>query len=774
MEDNSEEKIKQAGKAVANKVEQKAKSTGNKLLKKAGNAALKLLKAHLLKIMIIIAIVAIIIILLASFVRFIKIDDGSYQEGKWNNTSYVVSEKVTKIVDTSNITGNESSGYTLGIDLDAKVDEVLKSLQAGADNNDFDGDLTNTSYDGSGDGTRLAAYLSDKNRKEYLKDFIKAEIVTQYPDLRKNPDAELSDDELQGVIKIKRAKTDGNTQTLRYVDEDTFNSYVELYNDKQDTKAINYFTLNSSGDLVVAKWNKTTTKLELNSGGDSSPDTKDPSTDEEYNVGTQVKYTMTTTSINYKSMVEQYTMPFDFIWALLVMTEDEEFAHDVSKLALNSKIEFTVYDNKTTTKTVDVYKYKKQNKTEKTANFTIEATVGSNITTKTSQRKGSKEEYPISYKVTKTVTEEDVNPVVDLTYANTWIAEYKITFSEKIEDEKVEEKDPVRKDDIDYQKTGDKKLTSGSNSQDEMLSDSFVRESLEEAISDMKSNKGNEIIRSEIEQSLNNKITEKNDGSEKFNIANTVIGQLRDKIINAIMNNTLNSEFTTWNINNRIDSIKGNNKEIKTQEVFNLIKEIVNAVNGIDRQATINNNVQGTVDEVTYVYYRRTTNQEVKTTVTTKKSYTQGTSRITEKTDKGAKEDNFVTLFLKSNKAQNCLKSAPDWFFEMLENSPTASDMIDITKYLLYKATGKSYGVEEFDFSEYDPSKMSSVGNGNVIITGESVEENVWNALVSAGFSEIATAGGMGNIYQESHFNTNAQENGNPNSGYGLCQWTGG
>ena len=54
-------------------------------------------------------------------------------------------------------------------------------------------------------------------------------------------------------------------------------------------------------------------------------------------------------------------------------------------------------------------------------------------------------------------------------------------------------------------------------------------------------------------------------------------------------------------------------------------------------------------------------------------------------------------------------------------------------------------------------------------ISGNSVEEKVWNSLISAGYSPIAAAGVMGNIYQESRFNPDLHQSGG--NAYGLLQW---
>ncbi len=750
--------------------------------------------AHIVPILIYMSIFIVAFILFSAIIKYLKINDGSYKEGNYKNVDYVVSETVTNKVSASDITGNESSGYKLNIDLDAKVDEILKTLEAAQENNNFDGDLTNISMPGDGKGTKIETYLSEEHRKEYLKDFIKAELITQYPDLRNNPDALLPEGELQGVIKIRRAMSDGSKKTLRYVDEETFNSYIDRYNRNGDATAVDYFTLNSSGDLVVAKWNKTTNRLDLKNSGDSSPDSRNPSTKEEYKPGVQYVFNMTKVSINYRAMVEKYSMPFDFLWALLAMTEDEEFAHNLSKLALNSEIEFTVNDNKTTVTTTEVYTYKKQTKNVTTVNTIITAQIGGSSVSKNYEKVQTKINDPIDYTITKTIVEEDTNPIIDLTSANTWIAKYKNIYVNQIEDERKETKDTIKIDDTDYEKTSERILTKDKNSQEEMLSDDFVKECLDAEKEDMKNNKRNEIIEKEIENLLNQKIAEKRDASIQSDIFYNVINQVRQNILTNINENKYSDElFRTWNISNRIDSYKGklisertagitndqtikaikeSVNSIKNDDVINMMKEVINVVNSIDRDEAVNRNIQSEVKEVKYEYYRKTTNQEINTTITINSNrYIQGTPTIEEKLDKEATEENFVTLFNKSPKAINTLESTPDWVCEMLESSPKTADMVDLFKYIMYKASNKSYGVETFDFNEYNPNIMNSVGNGIVSITGNTVQQKVWNALVSAGFSDYAAAGAMGNINGESGFNPNAEEGPYP-QGYGLCQWS--
>lgn len=150
--------------------------------------------------------------------------------------------------------------------------------------------------------------------------------------------------------------------------------------------------------------------------------------------------------------------------------------------------------------------------------------------------------------------------------------------------------------------------------------------------------------------------------------------------------------------------------------------------------------------------------------------YIEEPAKVIEKTDPRSKEDNFVTIFLKSKhyKSRNSILSAPDWLFDILERNSKTVDFVDLTKYLLYKATGRDYGVTDYDFEgAFTPNDFTDVSG----IYGNSIEEKVWFALRGAGYSEIATAAVMGNIANESGFDPQKVEAGS-GIGFGLCQWS--
>ena len=76
--------------------------------------------------------------------------------------------------------------------------------------------------------------------------------------------------------------------------------------------------------------------------------------------------------------------------------------------------------------------------------------------------------------------------------------------------------------------------------------------------------------------------------------------------------------------------------------------------------------------------------------------------------------------------------------------------------------------VENIEDYVKKPKKEKEKGS---TLAGDTVEEKVWLALISAGYSEYAAAGVMGNIYGESGFDPAAVEHGS-GIGFGLCQWS--
>lgn len=153
---------------------------------------------------------------------------GTYRENDWSSVPFGVAQYI------NSITINEDG--TISPNMEAE--QLWKKL------------IENHS--------RVAEYLDGP---EDIARLMKAEMVTQYPDMRSNPDEEINweeiikdPDKIQGIIKFKRASVDGNKKTMTYVDPETFQSYIDGYNESgsNDAKsnALNHFTLKKvySGD----------------------------------------------------------------------------------------------------------------------------------------------------------------------------------------------------------------------------------------------------------------------------------------------------------------------------------------------------------------------------------------------------------------------------------------------------------------------------------------------------------------------------------------------
>ena len=64
------------------------------------------------------------------------------------------------------------------------------------------------------------------------------------------------------------------------------------------------------------------------------------------------------------------------------------------------------------------------------------------------------------------------------------------------------------------------------------------------------------------------------------------------------------------------------------------------------------------------------------------------------------------------------ITSASSWLFEIIEINDSTKDLLDLVKYLLYKATGTNYGIKELDIEGLFSPKTTlvSVGDGDYIV----------------------------------------------------------
>lgn len=123
-------------------------------------------------------------------------------------------------------------------------------------------------------------------------------------------------------------------------------------------------------------------------------------------------------------------------------------------------------------------------------------------------------------------------------------------------------------------------------------------------------------------------------------------------------------------------------------------KDVTNFVieNGIPKAET-----------TTYTYAYKTYQRTRTITDSISNSYAE-----VDKVKPEAKEKVFTDLY-KKYKMYNRLNDKR--FLQILENDDRTANLVDLTKYLMYMATGVDYGVKEYDFSEYADTELEDVNS---------------------------------------------------------------
>ena len=454
-------------------------------------------------------------------------------------------------------------------------------------------------------------------------------------------------------------------------------------------------TNTSSYVAVVATWNETETLIQTN----------DPNVQEKYGIGEDKasvdhQYMMSTTSVNYQEMVDSYTVPFDLLWAFMVVGEDKKFVFDFADLIYNSDIQITIYDNLTINTDVNNWNYAKRTKTD--VDVDIKVNYNDAVTGKPylEQEKSIHEDNPygddIQYNTIKTVIVKTNTISSVLTKANTWIVDYTNDYTYEEPTETGGDENIVPHEDTDFSETP-VKVDSG-------IDLDYTCKEIEDIINKLESNLKEKVIKARQKQQQNE------------DLSATTNGIISNIDINSVIIPNITKDF----------------KSIKYFEKY------------IDISDTITN------------------------TVNTQK-YTKGVADLKEKTDPDAKEDNFVTIYEKAKNYKNRknIRSVTRWLFEIIESNDSTADMLDLIKYLLYKATGNNYGVEEIEFNKLFTMKTSTAFG---TIDGNTVKEQVWNYFKSLGFTDEATAGIMGNMEAESGVDPTSIQGNGAGPAAGICQ----
>ena len=453
-----------------------------------------------------------------------------------------------------------------------------------------------------------ARYLKKVDDLEYL---LNAELVTQYPKIDN-----LSEDKLNGIVTFERHQVDPDTQaetvkTLKYVSSDEFSKLFEDYKKTGKNDIFDYFTLDDSGNAKIATWireegnytsNNTTSQNDRKKIRNGVTTDDITGIDERYAVqnnnadsinASYTSYYISEQSINYKSMIQQYTLPFEYLWSLLVMGDSSDFALKLAQLAYNSEIKIGVYDNIVKTIETNTEKYAEQFK-ERYRYYED----GSLVKKEPTDTEWKEEQH--DYEHINVVTTYTDTVQIEVMHANTWAVEVTVNY--------------------------------------------------------------------------NNTVTN-GDGYE-----NEVPGSDEEW-------DTSDSTYRSWTESSGSEE-DGTEETISCEEYYDKHKRTINKSN-ISKLETVNS------------------------------TYQKEPSEIKEKTDTDENTDmNFVKLFKDDYNVRTNLSnpSTVNWLISILENNEDTNNMVDLTKYLIYKATGHDYGVTSYDFSEYEFISFGGTGGSLSLI----------------------------------------------------------
>ena len=221
----------------------------------------------------------------------------------------------------------------------------------------------------------------------YIENQEKAENTEESEDSESTGDADDAEEPLVGQIKFYRfdgesdvsnayeTNSEGNevikdSYRLTYVAPDTFEAQMQNYESSGNEEAFKHFTMDDEGNVKIAygkKETRTITTGDSTYAADSEitlAKVKEVSGEESYsgdykNGFSMVKYVAFEKTIDYLSLVEQYVMPVNLLYSLLIQTRDINFVEAIAGLAYENEISIGIYDNESESHKNETYTYKK-------------------------------------------------------------------------------------------------------------------------------------------------------------------------------------------------------------------------------------------------------------------------------------------------------------------------------------------------------------------------------------------------------------------------------
>ena len=243
--------------------------------------------------------------------------------------------------------------------------------------------------------------------RKYLREFYEAQVTTETLNYQHK---ETTDDVTYGAVYLYRATGESATEERT---ELTYIPYEEMLalEAAGDESAKNYFSLDEEDNLVIAGTTQVIVETGTSEGSASGANLSKQSD----------TMTVILKSIDYKSLISQYTTQIAYLIDLLLISQNPEFVVAVADLIKDSRIEITITDTVSTNVFTETFSYIPCARIEQTIHReSQEITYYETI-------RGNKK-----YEITKTTT-KTTTPIVHVTYAKTWFSEQEITYDKKIE-----------------------------------------------------------------------------------------------------------------------------------------------------------------------------------------------------------------------------------------------------------------------------------------------------------------------------------------------------
>ena len=525
---------------------------------------------------------------------------------------------------------------------------------------------------------------------------LKAEWATSYPKIGNEKNKNLSEEYLQGTIIIKRQREGGKAKTLIYKPYDELVRIRDGNDQSEKEKALNYFSL-KNGKLVIASWSSN--EITYNIEGEM------PNASEYQNSS---DYSITLTEIDYKSIVGIHTLPFELCLSMLINEEDEKFVEKVAELGLNSQIEITIFDNLTTTTSVE--------KTHAEEHITYSKWI----------------DYTVNEEDTETIPQYYVTGIINMLLANGAV-------------ETEQEAREMLKDDI-------------VNVQNiPQLSNSIYDFSISRDEYTKYSRTNQEITSTEKEDTDYTITTTRVNSSSSYTVTLTAakswIAQVKNENYKYenLDNQTTNSAYTKYDYNE-----DGGIEQNSATD-----PDIINFINRNESHAVVDREWGSTGVTIEERY-----DEEIVIDGARKQEHKQGYRELLEGTTTtvryeyqkeagGTKKENigkdFYEIYKKHKYAKGNLVNVDTWLYEMLAETESGNNYVAIMKYLLYKCKIGQFSDEEIgEIEDYIEGLLEprSVSQTNTATSSNSLSQFIrylhsWEAGVTEGLATYKNSSGV-------------------------------